>query len=458
MSAAPSNGTAPPSEPTPTLLGAYFARRMVYAWELPSVMRKHIYTGAMGSVWATLIAGLFFVYFGTTVGVTEFQWSLMAGLSSWLISAQIASAVLTERTGNRKMIWFAFAVAERSLRLAGILMALYLSLHHSRWAPVVLITAICLANFLGTMSSPPWLSWLADIIPESEHGTFFGRRSAWMAVAVVAVVVPSGFFLDRIPEAHKLQAVTWIFVGATVIGLVDLLIHGTLPEPPMQLAPRTHVVKAMLLPLRDRAFRPWLFFNVCWTFSMTVGGVLATIFFVENLELKNNFLGGAVVVTSVTLVGSVITGQWSGKLVDRLGPKTMLYWGHMVWASLPLFWVLATPATAMAWLTAASLVGGTSSTAANTASNKFITRFPPPESRAMYCAVSNSLGNIAGGIGVILGGWIIELLKDWHMEVAGWTFGAFQVTFVVSSILRFLAAGLLIRRMPERTALTAARC
>ena len=76
----------------------------------------------------------------------------------------------------------------------------------------------------------------------------------------------------------------------------------------------------------------------------------------------------------------------------------------------------------------------------------------------MYCAVSNSLGNIAGGIGVILGGWIIELLKDWHMQVAGWTFGAFQVTFVVSSILRFLAAGLLIRRMPERTALTAARC
>lgn len=446
-------GPAPGETRSPSFLETYFAHRIVYAWELPSVMRKHIYTGAMGNVWATLISGLFFVYFGTTVGVTEFQWSLMAGLSSWLISAQLVSAVLTERTGRRKVIWFAFAVAERTLRLVGILLALWLYSHNHGRSALVLIAAVCLANFMGTMSSPPWLSWLADIIPEDRHGSFYGRRSAWIAVSVVAVVVPSGYLLDRIPEAHKLQAVTLVFVGATVIGLLDLLIHGTLPEPPMELAPRTRVLQAMLTPLRDPAFRPWLIFNGCWTFSMTTGGVLATIFFVEDLQLKKNFLGGAVVVTSVGLIGSVITGQWSGRLVDRLGPKRMLYWGHMVWASLPLFWVLATPATALAWLTAASLVGGSSSTAANTASNKFVTRFPPAERRAMYCAVSSSLGNIAGGIGVILGGWIIESLKTWHFELGGWTFGPFQVTFVVSSLLRFLAAGFLIRNLPERTAL-----
>jgi len=439
---------------SPSFLETYFAHRIVYAWELPSVMRKHIYTGAMGNVWATLISGLFFVYFGTTVGVTEFQWSLMAGISSWLISAQMISAILTERTGRRKLIWFAFALAERSLRLVGILAALWLSFHNHGWAALALIVSVCLSNFMGTMSSPPWLSWLADIIPEDQHGSFYGRRSAWIAVSVVAVVVPSGYLLDRIPEAHKLQAVTLLFVAATIIGLLDLLIHGTLPEPPMELAPRAQVLRAVLTPLRDPAFRPWLIFNGCWTFSMTTGGVLATIFFVEDLQLKRNFLGGAVVVTSVGLVGSVLTGQWSGRLVDRLGPKTMLYWGHMVWASLPLFWVLATPATAMVWLALASLVGGTSSTAANTASNKFITRFPPPEKRAMYCAVSSSLGNLAGGIGVIIGGLIIDSLKGWHMELAGWTFGPFQVTFVVSSALRFLAAGILIPHMPERTALS----
>lgn len=452
MSSAADTGPTLGASRPPSFLETYFAHRLVYAWELPSVMRKHIYTGTMGNIWATLIAGIFFVYFGTTVGVTEFEWSVMAGLSSWLISAQIVSAILTERTGKRKLIWFLFAVAERTLRLAGILVALWLWSQGSRWTPVVLIAAVCLANFLGTMSSPPWLSWLADLIPEDEHGTFYGRRSAWIAVGVVAVVIPSGFLIDRIPEAHKLQAVVWVFVGATLIGLVDLLIHGTLPEPPMELAPRTHVLQAMLAPLRDRAFRPWLVFNACWTFAMTIGGVLATIYFVENLEIKKNFLGGSIVITAVALLGSIITGHWTGRLVDRLGPKRMLFWGHLVWASLPLFWILATPASALAWLAAASLVGGTSSTAASTASNKFITRFPPAEKRAMYCALSSSIGNLAGGVGVIVGGLIIKGLHDWQLQLGGWTFGGFHVTFVASSALRFLAAIFLIRNMPERTA------
>jgi MFS family permease len=439
---------------SPSFLETYFAHRIVCAWELPSVMRKHIYTGTMGNIWATLIAGIFFTYFGTTVGVTEFQWSVMAGISSWLISAQIVSAILTERTGKRKVIWFLFSAAERTLRLAGILLALWLWSHGSRWTSAVLIGAVSLANFMGTMSSPPWLSWLADIIPEDIHGTFYGRRSAWIAVGVMAVVIPSGLILDHITEAHKLQAVMWIFVGATLIGLLDLLIHGTLPEPPMELAPRTHVVHAMLTPVRDPAFRPWLVFNLCWTFAMTVGGVLATIYFVENLEIKKNFLGGSIVITGVTLLGSIITGHWTGRLVDRFGPKRMLFWGHFVWASLPLFWVLATPATALAWLAVASLVGGTSSTTAGTASNKFITRFPPVDKRAMYCAVSSSLGNLAGGVGVLVGGLIIKSLHAWHIQLGGWTFGGFHVTFVASSALRFLAVLLLVRRLPERSALT----
>jgi MFS family permease len=185
---------------------------------------------------------------------------------------------------------------------------------------------------------------------------------------------------------------------------------------------------------------------------MTLGGVLASIYFVENLEIKRNFLGGVIVLTAVSLLGSVITGQWTGRLVDRLGPRRMLFCGHLVWAALPLFWVLATPATALVWLTLASLVGGTSSTTANTASNKYITRLPPPERRAMYCAVSSSLGNLAGGLGVLVGGLVIKSLADWHLQVAGWTFGGFHVTFVASSLLRFLSAALLIRNIPEGNA------
>ena len=104
----------------------YFARRIVYAWERPSIMRKHIYTGAMGNIWASLISGLFFVYFGTAVGLTPFLWGLMGGLSSWVVVAQLLSASMTERIGRRKLVWFWFAILDRVLRLAGILLSLWM--------------------------------------------------------------------------------------------------------------------------------------------------------------------------------------------------------------------------------------------------------------------------------------------------------------------------------------------
>jgi hypothetical protein len=223
----------PSAAPVRALLGRYFARRVVFAWERPGIMRKHIYTGVMGSIWVSLISGIFFVYFGEGIGLTRFQWGVMAAGSSWLISTQLISALVIQRTGRRKLIWFWFAFTERSVRLAGILLAFWLWRAGRPYAGIVLIAAICLSDLFGTASSPPWFSWLADIIPPEEHGAFWGRRSAWIAMAVVAVVIAAAAIANHVAEPHKLQVVVGLFVVATIIGLADLVIHGTIPEPAM---------------------------------------------------------------------------------------------------------------------------------------------------------------------------------------------------------------------------------
>jgi len=104
----------------------YFAHRLVYPWERPSVMRKHIYTGVMGSIYFTLISGIFFVYYGNRLGMSRFQWGLMGGISSFLLTAQILSAQITQRTGRRKLLWFVSALAGRGMRLVGILLGLWM--------------------------------------------------------------------------------------------------------------------------------------------------------------------------------------------------------------------------------------------------------------------------------------------------------------------------------------------
>ena len=241
------------------------------------------------------------MYYGTTIGITRFQWGLMAAISSWLIMAQIYSAAVTEQTGRRKVLWFWLALGDRAMRPAGIVTSLALWTSGSPAAPLAMIVAVCLANFFGTMGNPAWLSWLADIIPQEEHGTFWGRRSAWIAPATIAAVVPAG-------------------------------------------------------------------------------------------RLK----------------------------------------------------------TALVVLGIASIVGGTGSSAATNAATKLITRFPSPENRAGYIAVSATLGSLAGGFGVLPPGALLQILKTHaSADFLDWSGGGFRVLFLASLILRLGSAVLLIPQTPD---------
>jgi len=323
--------------------------RIVYAWELPSIMRKHIVTGAMGSTYFILLSGMYLVAFGNDIGMKYWQWGLLAWASSFAQVLQLASAYVVRRVGYRRSLWFAAAMAGRVLRGAGILAGFVLFRVSPGVASASFMGLLVLGNCFDAIATPPWLSWLASIIPKEEHGRFMGRRSAWIALANVCAVVPIGYGVDRAGGNGMMAALLTVFGFALVLGIVDLLIHRTIPEPQMQEARVMRLRLELALPLVDRAFRPWLTFNALWTFGMTLGGSMATIYFVENLGIRRNFFGGSVVLLLVPMVGTMLMGRWVGTMVDRHGVKPTLMWGHWLWATLPLFWIAATPSTAMVW-------------------------------------------------------------------------------------------------------------
>ena len=430
----------------------YFAPQPVYPWHLPDIMRKHIYTGAMGNVWGTLIAGVFLVHFANAIGMPRSHWGLLNGSIALLATAQLLSAYLTTRVRVRKMMWFYTAVAERVLRLAAILVAWWLWRAGSIHAGLALIAITCVAVLFGWMAGPPWYSWLGDIIPEKKHGWFWGRRSAWVAVAVVSVAVPAALVVDRIPSAWELRAVLIIFIAATVIGLADLLIHGTIPEPPMHTQEKRNFIAEILTPIRDRRFRPWLLFDQCWAFSLMLGASLATQFWMDTkdggLGLGTYLVGSMIVLQALPLVGSIFTSAWSGRLVDRIGIKPVLLWGQVFWSILPVLWIIAKPGwSAFVLLGLSSLIGGTSSTAAATAANKLVTRFPRPALRATYVAVDSWLANLAGALGSFVAFLAAEAFGRWHWTVAGRSFGVIHVLFLASMVLRLTATLVLVPRI-----------
>lgn len=427
-----------------------FRRRDVAPGELPWIMRRHIVTGCMGTVWGSLIGGILFTWFGNAVGMSQLQWGVLSAVGAWVVLVQPVGALLGSRWGSRKLVWFWFGLGERVARLAALAGA------YAAWraglpsAWVVLVALVSLSGVSGNLAAPPWWGWLATLIPPGVQGAFWGRRDTWTSIAVAAVILPTTFMIDRIPAGAKTTVVFAVLAAASAVGILDILLHAAIPEPACEAGVRTGSLPRVLDPLRDRRFRPWLVFIGAWNLSMSLGGALGTLYFLENLGLKDNLLGGAVAMNVVGLVGSVLSARRTGRMVDRWGSRRVLLIGHLGWALLPGIWLLATPRTAVLWISVANLVSGVFAVAANNAGLKLVTRFPPPEQSPMYMAVSNTTANIAGGVGALAAGVFLQLMGDWTAPVGRLTLSAFPLLFLASFLMRLASALVLVPRIREQ--------
>ena len=450
----PEESSSPPETPSGHVSQRrrYFARRPINPDELPGIMTKHIYTGAMGNVWAFLVMGIFFTYFGNAIGMTLFDWGVMGGLSCFFLTAELIGARLTRRVGRRKWLWFWFAVMARTLRLAGVIASWWLFTHGHRGAAVtILILSISLSSLFGALSTPPWMSWLADLIPTARHGRFWARRTWWINVSVIAAVLPAAWLIDRMPADgnFKLNMSVCIFAVGTVVGLADIFIHGTIPEPRMpKPEEKANFREQLLEPLRDKRYRQWLHFVALWTFGMSLGGSMMMIYLVENLGIKDDMLVGTIVVVVLGQLGVLLGSRKYGYLVDRFGVKPVLFWGHIGWAFFPFLWFWATRDNAIYLVGLASFAAGSAANAAVIAANKLITRFPPPGHRvATYTAISNCVSYVSSGLAWITAGTIGWLVGPGHIDRWGISFCAFHVLFGISFIMRMGVALFLVPRI-----------
>ena len=440
----------------PTLSGL-FARfrqasqngtRMVYAGERPSIMWKHIYTGAMGSVYFSLLTGIWLVGFGSNIGLQYWHWAAMSAASSFALVLQLVSAYVASHVGARKLMWFVAAMCSRMVRALAIAVAFWLYMSRPGTARALFVALIIVGNVFDALCAPLWWSWFADIIPRRTHGRFAGRRSSWIALANLLVVVPIGIALNVTREELRMPMLIVAFAFGFLVGAVDLLIHRTIPEPPMTETPTGSFWSQVAVPLRDRSFRPWLVFWAAWSFSMALGGSLSQVYFAENLHMKQDLLGGGIALMVLPLIGGMIAAGRLGAMVDRYGIKRMLWWGHRFWALLPLFWLVTTPGNAVWLLGLSSLVAGVSSNTATIAGNKLVSRLKPPGQVPMYVAVSTCVGALAGGFGPMAAAVVLHALEGKSVQAGPFVFVGFHILFLVSLILRN-ASTLLIRRVQE---------
>ena len=415
--------------------------RINIVWSLKGAKRAIIFAGCLAAVYTQLTTSPATVGYIRSIGANEFHIGILGALPTLMLFMQFVAAVAVNHLMYRRRLWFWAALTHRLLLLpTAVGPWLIPGLSNEFWVWTLLI-ATALNQGLLHFSSPLWLSWMGDYLPHQGLSTYWGKRQLWTQVAAAASLGAAAFLVLESGLSIKLGYAVMICAG-TLCGVIDLLLFGRIAEPPVQRVPSPRLKDILSEPFRHREFRRYISFMCFWNFAAMTGAPFIVLYLLAEVGMD---LYHVLLLSTISWAGGAMLSRTLGRWADSHGSQPVLVMCVALKSSLMLalllvprsptiaFWVLAPIFMLDAVLNAGILI----------ANNGFMIKNSPTENRTMYIAATQAVAGIVGGITSILAGWLLHALAGRHWQVAGWEFGHFQVMFLSSIALRWVALGMM---------------
>jgi len=233
-----------------------------------------------------------------------------------------------------------------------------------------------------------------------------------------------------------------VLLTAVTSGLVAAAILTRHDEPPLGSA-RLAMRSTFSLPMSDPTFRRLLLFAVYWSFAVMVSSPFVLPYFLNHLHMTYVQVA---VWSAISAVSALVLAPTWGRLADRVGNRPVLAVSTFLAGTLlPLTWMLAAPGHLWPiWLS--GVVDALVWSAINPGIFNLSLATTPRENRAAFIAVFSALTGVAGFLGGLVSGPLLDLYRALSPAATGWT--AYHTLFTTSAVLRMLAWTLL-RRVPE---------
>ena len=428
-----------------------------------------IITAMLGTAWMAVILNMPLQMYLEALGASGLVIGLTGTIVQLSMLAQIPGALVTEHLKARKPFVFWVIFFQRLLWFipAFLPWMLCTSSPALQWWVLGVVTA---SAFLGQFVSGSWLSWMADLIPESISGQYWGRRQQYTMVMFLITLWAAGYILDLFPSPDaggSFIGFTIVFCYAAIMGCGDTLVHLKVPEPKPEHADRQrNWLKRIIDPLHNRNFRFITFSYGVWAFALGVTGAIA------NVYLKRQFGVGYSNIAAITIsasLGTILVGPIWGYIIDRIGARSFaimvmiltpcmgIVWlfvtGDSYSFSLPLLNKTITVSQPILLLLVVNLFAGAVASGAWLSQMSLLSVYAPRKGRTMAMAVHSSCIGLIGAIGPLLGGLIMDAFVSREFSFAlpwGTSFTYMQVLVLLHmGAIWFIAIPLLLRVKPR---------
>ncbi|MCE5196203.1 MAG: MFS transporter [Negativicutes bacterium] len=393
---------------------------------LRSNVKYSILNGALSNV-AVGLTGSFMAVYALKLGSTENMLAILAsGPALMGLIAQIPAAVMTERIEKKKEAMVKWALLQRICYfIFAVIPFLPLAAIYKAWLFILLVTAM---NFPTNIVNTMWTQMMGEIIPTRYRGRVFGDRNYVMGWFALASMMLAGPLLDFIPYPYNY---TLLFSLSFLAFMASLNFLNRTDEVKSDEAPASSVRKSN--PYEGFKFiikdQPFLVFVLAATLLNLGFGLTASMWTlnqVRDLHLNNTQIAMTTVVQSL---GTTLSYPYWGRIIDRIGSKTVFLLAVFLYIFRPLVQIFVTADNLWLMWLICFITGLAQGAYALSQFNTLLEVAPDPNMRPSYLAFFNMAVQTVSFIFPMVG---VQIYTRMGNQV--------NPVFWLSTIIRVLAA------------------
>lgn len=318
--------------------------------------RTSIAEGIFAQVYGNLaqIGSSFVTKLMVILGASPLHYSLLSAFGQVSAIWQPLGVALTHRLKQRKTACVWITAAGRFLSL---FLGVALLFRIPQQGIAFVLALMFFSAGLQAMGANIWIAWISDLIPLSIRGRFFSRRNQILLSIGLAVSYVLSFHVDLFDSAkggfkqfylgllgaqgfftHQNQSffLAGIYVFATLIGLLGLVILARQPERPLRLQSTQGLLSRYREPFKDKNFRLLLVFGMWWMLAVGVGSPFWGPYMLKKLSMS---LFEMQLYGTLHTAASLLSFNFWGRFIDRFGNKSAMKICVALGGLNPMFWL-----------------------------------------------------------------------------------------------------------------------
>ena len=414
------------------------AKKSLSYQETTKALRLFNWGAIIGTCAYNLWTGVFITGFALYLGAKSLEIGLLGAIPVLAGVVQPLASFWAEKSKlTRKFFTNIFYIFSILFWIPIIFLPFFKSLSYSLF---LFFASYTLFNILISLTNPPYISWLGDVVPEDIRGRYFALRNMYAGFAGMAVSLSMGRLVDVLP---KKIAFPLVFTTAALFAIAEIIIIFLQPEPYREPQKGLSLINELVLPLKDKNFKFYTFFISFWNFAVIMPGQFFSVFMLKYLHLSYTTI---VLVSISSGIAGLIAQPFFGYLADRYPNKSILLLTSIPASFVPFFYIFMTPRFPTFSLTLLYLVNifaGAIWAGIMLTQFNLLLMFSPPIKRMSYVGIHSAFVSLTGAVSPFLGGLIVNALKGLHISFLALDLTNIKILFILSTVLRLLSLSLL---------------